>query len=86
MNYYDALLQHRNRIEEVERHQENARHLRDSQRTEHEHQDKNNEPKRPSAFLRLMSDVKAAVEALSLPGQKRVIHAGHPAAIKDLSC
>lgn len=84
MNYYDALLHHRHRLEEVDRHQENARHLRDSQRKQENEQAE--APKRPSAFLRLMGDVKEAVASFTQTGQKRVIQAGHPAAIKDVSC
>lgn len=84
MNYYDALVQHRQRLEEVERHQENARHLRDSQRKQENEQME--APKRPSAFLRLMNDMKEAVASLKLVAPKRVIHTGHPAAIKDVTC
>lgn len=85
MNYYDALLQHRNRIEDTERHQENARHLRDSQRGREEQ--KNEAPKRSSSILRIVGDVKdAVVTTLTQVNQKRVVHAGHPAAIKDISC
>jgi hypothetical protein len=85
MNYYDALLQHRHRIEDVERHQENERHLRDSQRKKDAPETES--PKPSSAFLRVMEDVKAAVvTTLSQVNQKRVVHAGHPAAIKDISC
>ena len=84
MNYYDALLHHRNRIEDAARQQENARHLRDSQRTQEDHQTETE--KKPSAFLRLVSDAKTAVTSLTQIGQKRVMHAGHAVAIKDVSC
>lgn len=81
MNYYDALLQHRHRLEDVERHQENARHLRDSQRKPEAEQTET--PKRSSAFLRVMNEAKAAVASLNLGGQ-RVMDAGHAVAVKDI--
>lgn len=85
MNYYDALLQHRNHIKDVERNQENARHLRDSQRAQDEQ--KTEAPKRPSAILRVIGDVKdAVVTTLAQVNQKRVAHEGHTVAIKDISC
>ena len=85
MNYYDALLQHRHRIEDVERHQENARHLRESQREQEDQ--KTETPKRSSSVLRIMGDVKdAVVTTLTQANQKRVLNAGHTVAIKDISC
>ncbi len=82
MNYYDALLQHRHRLEDVERHQENARHLRDSQCKPETEQPET--PKRTSALLRVMNEAKAAMTSLNLGGQKRVMHAGHTVAVKDI--
>lgn len=82
MNYYDALLQHRHRLEDVDRQQENARHLRDSQRKPEV--ERTETPKRASAFLRVMNEAKAAVASLNLGGQRRVMDAGHAVAVKDI--
>jgi hypothetical protein len=72
MNYYDALLQHRQQIADAERHHANARLLRDIKDTPKEQADEKEE-RRTAPFTRLARDLKAALDSFRWSEQDAVI-------------
>lgn len=72
MNYYDALLQHRQQIADAERHHANARLLRESNNTAKEQRDEKEEH-RTAPFTRLVRDLKATLDSFRWSEQDAII-------------